>query len=100
MLPENLSRLPAGEHRSFVPSALMVRSHVIAGLGGFDPRLTAGDDTELILSLRNAGVDEGNIDRPLLKKWWHQSNDTYASSKMRTGFFEVLRRQAKRNAMK
>lgn len=96
VLPRHLLRLPTDEHRSFVPSALMLRSHVLASLGGFDSSLVAGDDTELIVNLRNAGFEEANIERPLLRKWWHQNNGTYASDKMRAGLFEVLRRQSQR----
>lgn len=74
-------------HRSMVPSALMVRKHALNTVGGFDITLCAGDDTDLILKLRHAGYQELNVEHLLLKKWMHDTNDSFNTAKMRKGIF-------------
>ena len=84
-------------HRSMVPSALVVRKHALDMVGGFDVALRAGDDMDFLLKLRHAGYQELNVEHLLLRKWLHDTNDSFNTAKMKKGLFEVFRRQLKRN---
>lgn len=96
-LPSNMRQTLNDVHRSIVPSGLMVRQYALNTVGGFDPALRAGDDMDLLLKLRQVGYKELNVEHLLLKKWFHDANDTFNMPKMRQGLFEVLRRQSRRN---
>lgn len=58
-------RLPTagGRYRIslFIPPGLIIRRDLLLGIGGFNPALRTGEDTELFARLRGSGAREGHL---------------------------------------
>ncbi len=94
-LPANFSEKLLEEHRSFVPSALLIRKHVLLSVSMFDESLEVSSDFDLIRRLRKAGFKENNVDMLLLKKWYHGNNASQNKPVLRNEILGLLHRQIK-----
>jgi glycosyltransferase involved in cell wall biosynthesis len=94
-LPANFSEKLKEEHRSFVPSAILIRKHTLLYVNLFDETLEVSSDFDLIRKLRNSNCKEGNVDKLLLKKWFHGKNESLNKSLLRKELLAVLHRQIK-----
>ncbi len=83
-------------HRSFVPSSLLIRKHILLSLNGFDEKLEMGNDLDLIRKLRNHKIKEANIDEVLLFKWYDGNNESYKIEEAKADIFAILRNQIKK----
>ncbi len=81
------------EHRSFIPSALLIRRHALLSIGGFKADLTVSSDMDLIRRLRNAGFKEDNADVLLLLKWLHGTNASFNKKLLRNEILNLLHKQ-------
>lgn len=95
VLPPRFAREFFDEHRSFIPSALLIRKYALLSVNGFDESLVVASDTDLIRKLRNAGLKENNVDKLLLEKWFHGTNASMDKETMVREFLAVLHKQAK-----
>ncbi len=80
-------------HRSFVPSAVLIRKHVLLSIKGFDETLEVSSDTDLIRRMRTAGFKEGNVDKLLLNKWFHDRNASFDKQVLKREMLQLLHRQ-------
>jgi len=80
-------------HRSFIPSALLVRRYALAVVGGFDTSFEMGSDTDIIRRLRNAGFKEDNANEVLLHKWFHGDNESLKVKKVQADLLQMLHKQ-------
>ncbi|WP_158988800.1 glycosyltransferase [Mucilaginibacter sp. L196] len=94
-LPANFSEKLMEEHRAFVPSALLIRKQALLSVGMFDESLEVSSDFELIRRLRKAKYKESNVDRLLLKKWFHGDNASQNKPVLRKEILGLLYRQIK-----
>jgi glycosyltransferase involved in cell wall biosynthesis len=75
LLPASFSqKIIEEEHRSFIPSALLIRKYALLHVNMFDELLDVSSDFDLIRRLRKANFKENNVDKLLLKKWFHENN--------------------------
>lgn len=94
-LPANFSDKLKQEHRALVPSALLIRKHALQYLGNFDESLDVSSDFDLIRRLRKANFQEKNVDRLLLRKWYHGGNASLNKAVLRREILSLLHRQIK-----
>jgi len=94
-LPANFSEKVLEEHRSLVPSALLIRKQALLGVNMFDESLEVSSDFDLIRRLRLANCKEANVDKLLLKKWFHGENASRNISLMKIELLSLLHRQIK-----
>lgn len=94
-LPANFSEKLLEAHRGLVPSALLIRKHVLQAVRNFDESLDVSSDFDLIRRLRKAGFQEKNVDRLLLRKWYHGSNASLNKAVLRKEILSLLHRQIK-----
>ncbi len=94
-LPANFSEKLMEEHRSFVPSALLIRKQTLLYVNLFDETLEVSSDFDLIRKLRNANCKEGNVDKLLLKKWFHGKNESLNKPLLRSELLALLHKQRK-----
>ncbi len=94
-LPANFSEKLMEEHRSFVPSAILIRKHTLLYVNLFDESLEVSSDFDLIRKLRNANCKEANVDKLLLKKWFHGKNESLNKPLMRKELLALLHKQRK-----
>jgi glycosyltransferase involved in cell wall biosynthesis len=94
-LPSWLGQELLQEHSSIMPSSWLVRAHVLAASGPFDTRLTAGEDTDLIVRWRHMSYEHANVDKLLLYKHQHSENASLNLEDMRKGIFEILRKKTR-----
>lgn len=80
-------------HRSFIPSALMVRRHALLTVKGFDTSLELGSDMDIIRRLRNAGIKEANAEETLVNKWFDGNNESLDVKKTHTDILRILHKQ-------
>lgn len=99
MLPANFSEKFKEEHRSFVPSSILIRKYTLLYVNLFDETLEVSSDVDLIRKLRNANCKEGNVDKLLLKKWFHGKNESLNRTLSRKELLAVLHRQIKSNGI-
>ncbi|TDG36495.1 glycosyltransferase [Pedobacter changchengzhani] len=85
------------EHRSFIPSGILIRKYILIHVNLFDETLKVSSDMDLIRKLRNAGCKEGNVEKLLLKKWFHGSNESQNTSLMLKEMLGMLHKQIKVN---
>lgn len=83
---ERLARL------GWTPSALLAHRAVFERLGGFDPALGIGCDTDWFRRLRAADIPCGVTAQPLLQKRRHGGNLSRSSARNRAAMFEVIRK--------
>ena len=95
VLPANFSEKLFEEHRSLVPSALLIRKQPLLSVGGFDESLEVSSDFDLIRRLRKASFKEDNVDRLLLKKWYHGNNASQDKKVLRNEILGLLFKQSK-----
>ncbi|WP_018628909.1 glycosyltransferase family 2 protein [Niabella aurantiaca] len=93
VLPANFSGQLQTEHRALVPSALLIRKQVLLQVQGFDESLDVSSDFDLIRRLRKANFREANVDRLLLRKWYHGGNASLNKEIMRKEILGLLHRQ-------
>ncbi len=96
VLPPRFAKEFFEEHRSFIPSGLLIRKHALLSVNGFDESLVVASDTDLIRKLRNAGMKENNVDKLLLEKWFHGTNASMDKEIMVREFLMLLHKQTKR----
>ena len=84
-------------HRGFVPSAVLIRKHALVTVGGFNETLKFGSDLDLIRILRNAGYKEGNVEKVLLRKWYHSSNESFDKNGGVADLLHILHKQTRKN---
>lgn len=94
-LPANFSEQLKSEHRALVPSALLIRKHALRQVGNFDESLDVSSDFDLIRRLRKGNFQEKNVDRLLLRKWYHGSNASLNKAVLRREILSLLHRQIK-----
>jgi len=94
-LPANFSEQLFEEHRALVPSALLIRKHALLSVNMFDESLEVSSDFDLIRRLRKANCKEANVDKLLLKKWFHGNNASQNKPVMRREILGLLHRQIK-----
>ncbi|MCD0486843.1 glycosyltransferase [Pedobacter sp. MC2016-14] len=82
-------------HRSFVPSAILIRKHALLSLGGFDENMENSNDMDLVRRLRNSGFAELNAGETLLYKWYHANNASYQKDKIIKEMLILLQKQIK-----
>ena len=92
-LPANFSEKLKAEHRALVPSALLVRKQALQAVSLFDESLDVSSDFDLIRRLRKAGLKEWNVNRLLLRKWYHGNNASLNKDLMRREILSLLHRQ-------
>jgi glycosyltransferase involved in cell wall biosynthesis len=95
ILPANFSEKLFEEHRSLVPSALLIRKQVLLSMNMFDQSLMVSSDFDLIRRLRAANCREANVDKLLLKKWYHGENASLNKPLMKREILGLLHRQIK-----
>lgn len=95
VLPANFSEKLFEEHRSFVPSALLIRKQALLHVHGFDESLEVSSDFDLIRKLRKANFKEENVDLLLLKKWYHGNNASQEKPLLRREILSLLFKQSK-----
>ncbi|MGJ7032967.1 glycosyltransferase family 2 protein [Niabella hirudinis] len=95
VLPANFSEKLLEEHRGLVPSALLIRKQALLQVHNFDESLDVSSDFDLIRRLRKAGFAEKNVDRLLLRKWYHGANASLNKAVMRREILGLLHRQIK-----
>lgn len=93
VLPANFSEKLRTEHRALVPSALLIRKQALLQVHGFDESLDVSSDFDLIRRLRKANFREDNVDRLLLRKWYHGGNASLNKEVMRREILGLLHRQ-------
>ncbi len=94
-LPANFSEQLLEEHRAFVPSALLIRKRVLLNLNGFDESLEVSSDFDLIRKLRKADFKEKNVEKLLLKRWFHGNNASLNKPLLRNEILSLLHKQIK-----
>jgi glycosyltransferase involved in cell wall biosynthesis len=94
-LPSNFSEKLMEEHRGLVPSALLIRKHALLSVNLFDESLEVSSDFDLIRRLRKANCKEDNVNKLLLKKWYHGDNASQNKPILRKEILELLHRQIK-----
>jgi len=94
-LPANFSEKLFEEHRSLVPSALLIRKQALLSVNMFDQSLEVSSDFDLIRRLRIARCKEANVDKLLLKKWYHGENASLNKPLMKKEILGLLHRQIK-----
>jgi len=94
-LPANFSEKLFEEHRSLVPSALLIRKQALLSVNMFDQSLEVSSDFDLIRRLRLANCKEANVDKLLLKKWYHGENASLNKPLMKKEILSLLHRQIK-----
>ena len=92
-LPANFSEKLFEEHRSFVPSALLIRKQVLINLNMFDESYEVANDYDLIRRLRLGKYKEANVEKVLLIKWHHGENASLNKPLMKREFLDMLHRQ-------
>jgi glycosyltransferase involved in cell wall biosynthesis len=96
MLPASFSKkIIEEEHRSFIPSALLVRKQALHSINMFDESLEVSSDFDLIRRLRKANFKENNVDKLLLKKWFHGNNASMDVPVMVKELLGLLHKQIK-----
>lgn len=96
VFPANFKKnLLLEEHRSFVPSALLIRKHALVAVDMFDEKLEVSSDFDLIRKLRKANFKEANIDVLLLRKWYHNKNASMDVPIMVKEMLNILHKQIK-----
>ncbi len=95
VLPANFSEKLFEEHRSLVPSALLIRKQALLSVNCFDESLEVSSDFDLIRRLRKANFKENNVDSLLLKKWYHGNNASQEKEVLRREILGLLFRQTK-----
>ncbi len=95
VLPANFSEKLFEEHRSFVPSALLIRKQALLQVNCFDESLEVSSDFDLIRKLRKANFKEENVDMLLLKKWYHGNNASQETPLLRSEILSLLFKQTK-----
>jgi glycosyltransferase involved in cell wall biosynthesis len=95
VLPANFSQKLFDEHRSLVPSALLVRKQALLHVGCFDESLEVSSDFDLIRKLRKANFSEANVNLLLLKKWYHGNNASQDKTLLRSEILSLLFKQSK-----
>ena len=95
ILPANFSEKLLEEHRAFVPSALLIRKNAIRSVNGFDKSLEVSSDFDLIRKLRQANCREDNVDKLLLKRWFHGNNASLNKPLLRNEILSLLHKQIK-----
>jgi glycosyltransferase involved in cell wall biosynthesis len=95
VLPANFSEKLFEEHRSLVPSALLIRKQVLWNVRGFDETLEVSSDFDLIRRLRKSGYLEANVEQLLLKKWYHGNNASQDKEVLKKEILHLLFKQAK-----
>lgn len=83
-------------HKTYVPSAILVRKHILLSVNGFNPIYQLGSDTDLISKMRDRGVNEGFIDRVLLLKWHHDKNESKQVEQSQKELLKALHEHLKR----
>ncbi|KAA0993491.1 glycosyltransferase family 2 protein [Dyadobacter aurulentus] len=94
-LPANFSEKLFEEHRSLVPSALLIRKQALLSVNMFDQSLEVSSDFDLIRKLRLANCKEANVEKMLLKKWYHGENASLNKPLMKREILSLLHRQIK-----
>jgi len=94
-LPANFSEKLFEEHRSLVPSALLIRKQALLSVNMFDQSLEVSSDFDLIRRLRLVNCKEANVDKLLLKKWYHGENASLNKPLMKKEILSLLHRQIK-----
>jgi glycosyltransferase involved in cell wall biosynthesis len=95
ILPANFSEKLFEEHRSLVPSALLIRKQALLNVNMFDQTLEVSSDFDLIRRLRLANCKEANVDKLLLLKWYHGDNASLNKTLMKREILGLLHRQIK-----
>lgn len=95
VLPANFSEKLFEEHRSLVPSALLIRKNVLLSVNMFDESLEVSSDFDLIRRLRKVNYKEDNVDCLLLKKWYHGNNASQNKPVLRNEILGLLYKQIK-----
>ncbi len=95
VLPANFSQKLFEEHRSLVPSALLIRKQALVNVNCFDESLEVSSDFDLIRKLRKANFNENNVNLLLLKKWYHGNNASQDKSLLRSEILSLLFKQSK-----
>ncbi|MBZ4187285.1 glycosyltransferase family 2 protein [Niabella beijingensis] len=96
VLPANFSEKLREAHRGLVPSALLIRKQVLQDVNNFDESLDVSSDFDLVRRLRNAGFQEKNVERLLLRKWYHGGNASLNKTVMRREILGLLHRQIRK----
>lgn len=97
VFPANFKKnLLVEEHRSFVPSALLIRKHALTAVDMFDESLEVSSDFDLIRKLRKANFKEANIEALLLWKWYHNNNASMDVPIMVKEMLSILHKQIQR----
>jgi glycosyltransferase involved in cell wall biosynthesis len=81
------------EHRSFVPSSLLIRKHALLSINGFDVTLELSSDVDLIRRLRRGNFREANVESLLLRKWYHGNNASFDMKKSCSELLGILHKQ-------
>jgi glycosyltransferase involved in cell wall biosynthesis len=95
--------LPAGDPETWAPDQLprptgsvLFRRELLGHIGGFDPTMRHGEDTDWMLRARDAGFGVDLIDDIVLTRRIHGANLTMDGSAQHRALFEVLQRRMAR----
>ena len=92
-LPANFSLKLFEEHRSFVPSALLIKKQALINLNMFDESYEVASDFDLVRRLRLGKYKEANVEKILLTKWYHGENASLNKPLMKKEILGLLHRQ-------
>lgn len=79
----------------FFMQNLLVRRHVFHRIGAFDPSLPRGADSDWFVRAKDAGIDFPVVPEVLLRRRWHDSNDSL-QFKFPSTMLDILRRSVRR----
>lgn len=76
-------------------TSVLAHRRVFDRVGGFDPALRVGEDTDWMLRARAAGIRIARIDRVLLRRRIHGANLSYRTQEMRAAAYRSVLRLAR-----
>lgn len=85
------------EQAMLSPCTLLTRRRIFEALGGFDPSLRTGEDTDWFIRYMRAGYRIETVPRLLLHRRQHTSNLTRESRPGREGVLDLIKRALDRD---
>ena len=91
-----LPRREDGTSIAYPPATGLYRRETLLRFGGFDPEMRMGEDGDLVLRLKDAGLEVICADLPAVERRMHGANLTANEAELRVGLANVLKRRIDR----
>jgi glycosyltransferase involved in cell wall biosynthesis len=91
-----LPRREDGTSIAYPPATGCYRKEILLRFGGFDPELRMGEDGDLLMRLKDAGLEVIYSDIPAVERRMHGANLTANEAELKVGLATVLKRRIDR----